>query len=335
LHERLCFGSHLNVTVPNILNTLISFLYFCKKNTAVVQFNIEISQTSNPNIVKFNADSLLTDSSSHEFNNIDEAKSSPLAQELFYLPFVKTVFISQNFVAIEKYDIVAWEDVQEAVAFSISEYLNSGKPAIKEASAEKMMPTTVYAESTPNPAVMKFVASKKLVSNSYEYKDSYEAVQSPLAKALFNFPFVKEVFINNNHISVTKFDIVDWGEITLEIREFLRQYLVEGKAIVTEDLTSNGSGDSFSAIQSTKKNLSGTENKIVEILKEYVEPAVANDGGQIVLSSYNETTKMVKVILKGACSGCPSSTVTLKNGIETILKQMLPGKIESVEALNG
>ena len=299
------------------------------------QFNIEISQTSNPNILKFNADSFLTQSSSHEFKNIDDAKSSPLAQELFYLPFVKTVFISQNFIAIEKYDIVAWEDVQQEVAFSITEYLNSGKPAITETSSIKKNPTTVYAESTPNPSVMKFVANKTLVPKAYEYKDSYEAVQSPLAKALFNFPFVKEVFINTNHISVMKFDVVEWEEITMEIREFIRKYLEDAKTIINEDLNSNSSGDSFSAIDSTVKVRSKIENKIIAILEEYVEPAVANDGGQIVLDSYNEETKIVKVILKGACSGCPSSTVTLKSGIETILKQMLPGEIASVEAING
>ena len=299
------------------------------------QFNIEISQTSNPNILKFNADSFLTQSSSHEFKNIDDAKSSPLAKELFYLPFVKTVYISQNFIAIEKYDIVAWEDVQQEVAFSITEYLNSGKPAITETSSIKKNPTTVYAESTPNPSVMKFVANKTLVPKAYEYKDSYEAVQSPLAKALFNFPFVKEVFINTNHISVMKFDVVEWEEITMEIREFIRKYLEDAKTIINEDLNSNSSGDSFSAINSTVKVRSKIENKIIAILEEYVEPAVANDGGQIVLDSFNEETKIVKVILKGACSGCPSSTVTLKSGIETILKQMLPGEIASVEAING
>src|SRR5690554_7805768 len=93
----------------------------------MTQFNIEIAQTSSPNILKFNADSLITTASSYEFGNIDEAKSSPLAQQLFYLPFVKTVYISQNFVAIEKFDIVEWEDVQQEVADSISEYLNSGR----------------------------------------------------------------------------------------------------------------------------------------------------------------------------------------------------------------
>ncbi|QAA81919.1 NifU family protein [Aequorivita sp. H23M31] len=301
----------------------------------MTQFNIEISKTSNPDILKFTADSFLTRSSSHEFKNIDDAKSSPLAQELFYLPFVKTVYISQNFIAIEKYDIIAWEDVQEEVASSISEYLNSGRPAITDFTVSKKIPTTVYAESTPNPAVMKFVANMTLVKAAYEYKDSYEAIQSPLARALFNFPFVKEVFINTNHVSVMKYEVVDWADIVMEIREFIRKFLQDGKTVLNEDLNINGSGDSFSALETAQKTRTGIEKKIIAILEEYVEPAVANDGGQIVLDSFNEDTKVVKVILKGACSGCPSSTVTLKSGIETILKQMLPGEINTVEAVNG
>src|SRR5690606_5522333 len=121
-------------------------------------------------IIKFNVDSFLTKASSHEFKNIDEAKSSPLAQELFYLPFVKTVYISQNFIAIEKFDIVDWKDVEQEVADSISEYLNSGKPAITE-KTEMKAAISVYAESTPNPSVMKFVANKTLVPSAYEFKD--------------------------------------------------------------------------------------------------------------------------------------------------------------------
>ena len=104
------------------------------------QFNIEISETSNQNIVKFVVNSFLTRAISYEFKNIDDAKPSPLAQQLFYLPFVKTVYISQNFIAIEKYNIVTWEDVQQEVANSILEYLNSGKPVITDTDAPKKVP---------------------------------------------------------------------------------------------------------------------------------------------------------------------------------------------------
>src|SRR5210317_618075 len=122
-------------------------------------FNIHIEPTNSKNIVKFVANSFLTQASSYEFKNIDEAKSSPLVQQLFHLPFVKTVYISQNFIAIEKYDIVSWTDVENEVADSIASYLNSGKSVIIEKETTRKTPVTIYAESTPNPLVMKFVAN--------------------------------------------------------------------------------------------------------------------------------------------------------------------------------
>ena len=132
------------------------------------QFNISVQPTKNENIVKFVANSFLVQTKSYEFNNIDDCQISPIAQQLFYLPFVKTVYVSQNFIAIEKFNIVTWEEVQEEVASNIVDYLNSGKLVITENSLGQKNPTTVYAESTPNPSVMKFVANKALTSKSYE-----------------------------------------------------------------------------------------------------------------------------------------------------------------------
>src|SRR5690606_6896747 len=112
---------------------------------------ISIQTTSNPTILKFEADKFLTNHESFEFNNIDEAKASPLAQELFYLPFIKKVYISGNFVALERFDIVEWAEVQEEVAEQIANYINAGKQVVMESSTPKHTPITVYAESTPNP----------------------------------------------------------------------------------------------------------------------------------------------------------------------------------------
>ena len=326
--------------MPNILNTLFFFLYFRKKNKEMSQFNIEVTQTSNQNIVKFIANSFLTRSTSYEFKNIDEAKASPLAQQLFYLPFVKTVYISQNFVAIEKYDIVEWKDVQEEVAESIVEYLNSGKAVITETDTPKKVPITIYAESTPNPTVMKFIANKNLATGVFEFKNSDEAGNSPMAKALFNFPFVKEVFISSNYISLMKHDWVEWQELTMEIREFIRTFIEDGKPVLNDDAinTVNASENISSSKNSSEKTIkvhTALEKEIISILDEYVKPAVARDGGHILFDSFNEDTKTVKVILQGACSGCPSSTITLKNGIETMLKEMLHGQVDSVVAVNG
>lgn len=305
----------------------------------MTEVNITAQSTSNENIVKFVASSFLTQARSYEFKNIDEAKISPLAQQLFYLPFVKTIYISQNFIAIEKYNIVSWEDVQNEVASSITDYLNSGKVVIEETELTKKVPVTVYAESTPNPAVLKFVANKPLADGTFEFKNIDEAVHAPLASALFSFPFVKEVFISANYVSVMKFNVAEWQEISLEIREFIRAYIEDGKAVLDDEIlqkTKEAKANTTSETgEKEVENHSEIEKEIIAILEEYVKPAVASDGGHIAFKSFDEHTKTVSVILQGACSGCPSSTITLKNGIETMLKEMLQGRVTSVEAING
>lgn len=293
-----------------------------------------MQETSNKAIVKFEVNQFITQHQSFEFNNIDEAKESPLAQQLFYLPFVKKVYISGNFIAVERYNIVEWNDVQDEVAEQIEAYLNDGGIVVENTAATKKVPVTVYAESTPNPAVMKFVANKKIVTALFEFTSIQEAKHSPLATELFHFPFVKSVFIDENYVSVTKFDITEWQDITIEIREFIRNYIESGKDVVLP-------GAEETLQKSTKqldKNyeaLDDISKEIVNILEEYVKPAVASDGGNIQFIAYNSDEKNVSVMLQGACSGCPSSTYTLKSGIENMLKEMLPGKVETVEAING
>ena len=206
--------------------------------------------------------------------------------------------------------------------------------------APKKLPISIYAESTPNPTVMKFVANKTLAEGTFEFKSVEDAILSPLAQALFNFPFVKEVFISNNYVSVTKHNMIDWEEISMEIREFLRQYVQGDKPIVKDEITkasniSNNIGSADSSLEKEDKNYSDIEKEIISILDEYVKPAVARDGGNIMFDSFNESSKIVKVVLQGACSGCPSSTITLKNGIETMLKELMKGQVESVVAING
>jgi len=297
------------------------------------QFNIQVQTTNNENIVKFIANSFLTNANSYEFNNIDEAKPSPIAQQLFYLPFVKTVYISQNFIAIEKYNIVTWEDVQQEVADSIASYLNDGMAVIDEALTTKKVPVTVYAEITPNPSVMKFVANKPLVDGTFEFKTIDDTKNAPLPMALFNFPFVKEVFLSANYISIMKYDIAEWQEISMEIREFIRSYIEQNKPLLNDAFLNEAPKEE--QVKSHVSNSSEIDQQIIAILDEYVKPAVAGDGGHIAYQGYAKDTKTVSVLLQGACSGCPSSTITLKNGIETMLKEMLPGKVSSVIAING
>lgn len=295
---------------------------------------ISIIPTSNEAIMKFEADRFLTNHNSFEFSNIDDAKDSPLAQQLFHLPFVKKVYIATNFIAIERYNIVEWSDVQDEVATQIEKYLSNDGIVVTEAAIKPKAAVTVYAESTPNPSVLKFVCNKVLVPNLYEFGSIEEAKPSPLATELFQFPFVKNVFMEKNYISISKFDIIEWEEITLQLREFIKTYVESGKTILNDDAPKQ-LNKTEEAIEKKFEALDDTSKNIVNILEEYVKPAVASDGGNIEFRSYDENTKKVEVLLQGACSGCPSSTFTLKNGIENMLKEMLNDNAITVNAING
>ncbi|MGY0408642.1 MAG: NifU family protein [Polaribacter sp.] len=297
---------------------------------------ITIQETTNNTIIKFNSSQILINGGSYEFNNIDDAKNAPLAQQLFYLPFVKKVFITANFIAIQRFDIAEWTDVQEEVREQIEVYLNDGNTVVNENNSTKKEAIEVYAEVTPNPSVMKFGTNKALTQTDVEFKNIDQASKSsPLAKAIFTFPFVKEVFISDNYISITKFEMVEWNDVYGEVRSFIRAYLADGKTIIKE-LPKEEVLTSIKKIATTPVvELEGTAAQIADILEEYIKPAVAGDGGNIAFRSYDEKNKIVSVILQGACSGCPSSTATLKNGIENLLKEMLPNQINEVVAING
>ncbi|UAB74217.1 NifU family protein [Mesoflavibacter sp. SCSIO 43206] len=297
-------------------------------------YKISIKNTSNPTILKFDVNQFITKHQNYEYNNIDEAKDSPLAQQLFYLPFVKKVYISSNFIAIERYNIVEWDDVKDEVAKQIENYLNNDGVIVTETAITQKVPVTVYTESTPNPSALKFVANKKLVTATYDYDSIEKAKTSPLATALFHFPFVKSVFFDENYISITKYDIAEWNDITVELRDFIKKYIEEGKNIIDPNAP-EVIEKSTEKVEQHFENLDTTSQEIINILEEYVKPAVASDGGNIQFESYDEPSKSVKVILQGACSGCPSSTFTLKNGIENMLKEMLPGRVNTVVAING
>ncbi|PAM91922.1 hypothetical protein B4N84_24200 [Flavobacterium sp. IR1] len=295
---------------------------------------ITIKETQNPTILKFEFEDFITQNQNFEFKNIDEAQASPLAQQLFYLPFVKTVYISGNFIAIERYSIVEWDDVKDAVAEQIEAFVDKGGVIINiDENKAKKQPITVYGETTPNPSALKFVVSRMLTKNPVEYKNIDQTASSPLAKELFKFPYVKEVFIDENYISVTKYEINDWQEITLEVRTFIKQFIENGGTVLDESMIEVATKNDVTKDEAFDK-LDVTSQQIINILEEYVKPAVAADGGNIAFDSYNENDKTVKVILQGACSGCPSSTFTLKSGIENMLKSMLNDEGIKVEAVN-
>lgn len=210
----------------------------------------------------------------------------------------------------------------------------------------KKVPVSLYAEMTPNPSVMKFVANKRLVTvDSVEFKNIEEAKPSPLATKLFHYPFVKEIFITANYVSITKYDIVEWEDVTMELREMIREFLASGGITLNPEMLTpkrdNPSEDtSVKPVINQKHELETPEEewdiideKIVSLLEEYVKPAVESDGGNIKFLNHKEG--VVSVLLQGACSGCPSSTATLKGGIEQMLNTMLPGQIKEVVAVNG
>ena len=289
-----------------------------------MSYTVKVERTQNKFINKFEINKFITNHLSFEYNNIDDAKNSQLAQELFYLPFVKKVYITPSFISIERFNIVEWEDVKEEVKNLIEKYLNSKKEVISEVKKEKNNPISIYTESTPNPSVLKFVSNKLIVDGSFEFNNIDEAQEMEFAKKLFEFSYVKSIYISKNFVSITKYDLKNWDEVTLELRNFIKNYLERNeinfkrKEVETEEIY-----------------LDETSKKIISILDEYIKPAVSSDGGNILFDSYDKDKKLVKVILQGACSGCPSSTVTLKNGIENMLKEMLSDKVNSVEAING
>lgn len=294
-----------------------------------------IKPTNNPAILKFEFDEFIVRTENFEFKNIDETQQSPLAKQLFFLPFVKTVYISGNFIAIEKFSIVEWDDVQSDVAEQIEDFIKNGGEILKiEENKTKKMPITVYAETTPNPAVLKFACNKLLTKTPVEFKNIDETAASPLAKELFKFSFVKEVFIDENYVSITKFAVTEWDEITLELRTFIKGFIENGGTVIDETAITKTENHQKQQ-ESYFENLDVTSQQIINIIEEYVKPAVQSDGGNIVFESFDPEEKRVKVILQGACSGCPSSTFTLKNGIENMLKDMLKDQDIKVEAING
>jgi Fe-S cluster biogenesis protein NfuA len=180
---------------------------------------------------------------------------------------------------------------------------------------------TIYAEATPNPASMKFVCNKMLLPNdSADFRTAGSTDDSPLAKALFELPFVNGVFIMNNFVSITKNDTYEWFDLIPDVRSFLQEWIEGGKEIV------------HPVKQLTPEQETEIERKIRQLLEDHVRPAVEMDGGAIDFKSFQEG--IVTVTLKGSCSGCPSSTMTLKAGIENLLRRMVP-EVVAVEAEAG
>lgn len=194
-----------------------------------------------------------------------------------------------------------------------------------------MIPTTklvtIYAESTPNPAAMKFVANIMLIEHEgvLQFSNKMEAEhKSPLAEKLFEFPFVSEVFIAGNYITLTKSNLAKWEDVILEMREFLKTYLAGGNQVISDEITATVTAENIQETIASQHSTpaSEVEQKIIDVLEEYIRPAVEQDGGLITFKSFKEG--IVSLELQGSCKGCPSAALTLKAGIEGLLKKMIP-----------
>lgn len=179
---------------------------------------------------------------------------------------------------------------------------------------------SIYTEMTPNPETMKFVANKLLYpGKSADFPDEASAGPSPLAMELFSFPFIRSVFIASNFITLTKTPETVWQDVIGSVREFLKQFLESGKPVINEE--------EMKTVVSSSTNIVGDGDtdvvaRIKKLLDDYVRPAVEMDGGAIQFKGYDEG--VVTLTMQGSCSGCPSSTVTLKAGIEGMMKRMIP-----------
>jgi Fe-S cluster biogenesis protein NfuA len=197
------------------------------------------------------------------------------------------------------------------------------------------IPYIIYAEETPNPSSVKFVANKLLLVSgaSAEYLEQSETTYAPIAQKLFQFPFVKRVFIQSNYITITKHDALEWEEIRDELRVFITDYLNKGNAVIDklpEQKVAKDSSFKETVSINTQHTAPGNdvENKIIEVLEQYIRPAVEQDGGLITFKELKDG--IVTVQMRGSCSGCPSSTMTLKAGIEALLKRLLPDDVKQV-----
>lgn len=189
---------------------------------------------------------------------------------------------------------------------------------------------SIYTEMTPNPETMKFVANKLLYpGKSADFPDVETATPSPLATELFGFPFIKAVFVASNFVTLTKTPETDWNDAIPSIRQFLKDYLEEGKPVINEEEMAQRRSQ-----QSSNEVLADDDDvvkRIKELLDNYVRPAVEMDGGAIQFKSYTAGT--VSLAMQGSCSGCPSSMITLKAGIEGMMKRMIP-EVQEVVAFS-
>lgn len=194
-------------------------------------------------------------------------------------------------------------------------------------------PVMLYTEQTPNPEALKFVTNRMIFRGIADFKDPEMAAEwSPMAHSLMELPYIKTVYFNNNYVTVTKELNYEWTDVMLKIKEFIKDFIEKDGLIVRE-----GFAEYLEKMltQNNAVQFSGEGGEIAKRVKElidtYVKPGVEMDGGNIEFRAF-EAGK-VYVTMQGSCSGCPSSSVTLKAGIEGMLKRMIPEVEEVVQEM--
>ena len=208
---------------------------------------IKFKETSREEELEFYSNNFLSEKRI-EFNKIEETNDFPLIQQIFYLPFIKKVTLNKHSIYIEKLNILEWVDVQEELCSQLQDFLNNGGTVSKN-QIKKTSPVTVYSESTPNPNAMKFVVNKRIVNDIYEFKSLEDSSESPLAKSLFGFEFVNEVFFDFNFVSIIQKPGFKWEENVMDVREFIRSFIQDNNTIVFEENIKKAEKDSSVKLQ--------------------------------------------------------------------------------------
>lgn len=305
--------------------------------TSTQQATVFYSKNTDENtVVKFIANKIISSGGAKTFHSKEEASSSLLIQQLFHHGFVERVLVVANLIVVQQDGTVDWEVQKPKFLNEIQRYFQTHDSLWLDMPSDgSQLPGEVYIEQTPNPEVMKFACNYLLFSGLLEFTDQSQACHSPIALALFEQVGVSQLFISENYISITKEEDFAWEEIQYTLRDTLAGLLKNGvKVLDTPLLTTERRQLAPPALpmQGSTQKLQGIEKEISDLLEEHITPAVSMDGGHISLESYEPKSGKVTVRLHGACSGCPSSTVTLKDGIEKLLKRVMPHKVSEVLA---
>lgn len=292
---------------------------------------LKINYTSHKSILKISLGFFISQFESFEFSRGSSASNSPLTASLFKLPFIDVIYLGQDYIALKLREDELWNTLREEQVVTLITAHLADKERILNPNLrrpDKKIPISVYTENTQNALVLKFVCSIKLTLQSEEYLDVSETESAPIARELFGFDAVKHVFINDNYISVTETNQTDWMMASLELREFIRHYLMRQKPVI---INHSDAIPGTVVSKSTEDSLDEISKKIITIINDDFQTALRQDGGAIKFHSYDSKSRTVTVVAQGACLYSPAVRDSIKEGLAPRLKEALPDAISSIE----